>query len=370
MERKIVAYLISGFIVVIMMFLFVLEKKDFSEEENRYLQDFPELSFDNLFSGDLTSDLEEYSADHFPFRLQFLMTKTYSEIALGKTENNDVYLASDQYLFDKFNNVDTDRLNEVKEVLNSFYLKHSDIDFTTMIVPNSIAINSERMPVFASYIDQSSVLEFFYNDLNSTNINITEVLDKQNDHQQVYYRLDHHWTTDGAFMAYQEYLKANDFVFDDIYQREVVSEDFVGTMASKANVYFYQSDQIVKYNYVGNFQVEYNDGTNNIMSDSFYVESYLATKDKYSYFLNANQPLVTIENLDNDSGQNLLVIKDSFANSFIPFVANNYDNVVVVDLRYYNMTLDDLINKYKITDGLVLYNLSNILVDDGIVKLN
>ncbi|MFV0255564.1 MAG: DHHW family protein [Erysipelotrichaceae bacterium] len=366
MRRKIIAYFISAFVILMMIALLVLPKKDFSAEENRYLQDFPTFTIDNLFQGSFTSKLEKYVADHFPFRLKYLMLKTYNEILIGKSENNGVYLADDNYLIEKFDNFNNQRLKHLKELFNNFFDKYNYIDFTTMIIPNSIAINQELLPPFATYSDQNFLLEYFYHELNSTNINMIEFLSEANKENAMYYRLDHHWTSDAAMIAYQEYLNVKGISNETQYHKTLVSDDFVGSMSSRANVYFYPSDQIYRWDYSGEFRITYN---NDKTVTSFYEDSYLKLKDKYSYFLNANQPLVSIDNLNNDSGDNLLIIKDSYANCFIPLIANDYDKVVVVDLRYYNLDLKNLIIDQQITEGLIMYNLSGLLSDLSINNL-
>ena len=127
-----------------------------------------------------------------------------------------------------------------------------------------------------------------------------------------------------------------------------------------------EKDKIHKINLKDiDFTVNYSDKTTN----SLYEESYLKEKDKYSYFLNTNKPLIEITNNKIKSNEEILIIKDSFANSFIPMLANHYKKVHVIDPRYYNLAISDYIKEHNLKNVLLLYNINNIDTDTGILKL-
>ena len=106
--------------------------------------------------------------------------------------------------------------------------------------------------------------------------------------------------------------------------------------------------------------------------DSIYDDEMLQKKDKYAYFLSGNYGQVHIQNQKAASkakGKNILIIKDSFANSFVPFVTQDYENIYMVDLRYYNGDMKSYLQEHNITDVLVLYNISNFISDRNLHKL-
>ena len=110
---------------------------------------------------------------------------------------------------------------------------------------------------------------------------------------------------------------------------------------------------------------------NGEISNSLYNEKYLNEKDKYSYFLNGNQPLITITNYSSSSSsQELLIIKDSYANSFIPFIVNHYRKIHVIDPRYYKNKISDYIKDNNIYNVLFLYNIGTLDDDLGILSIN
>ena len=65
----------------------------------------------------------------------------------------------------------------------------------------------------------------------------------------------------------------------------------------------------------------------------------------------------------------LLIVKDSFANCFIPYAAEHYETIVVADLRYLNMSLQALAKQYAVTDLLVLYNVQAFATDATVFKI-
>ena len=103
-------------------------------------------------------------------------------------------------------------------------------------------------------------------------------------------------------------------------------------------------------------------------SRALYDESFLSKRDKYSYFLGGNNALVTIRS-SNPNGKHLLLVKDSYAHSMVPFFADEYESIHMVDLRYYNGKLSEYIPQEGITDVLVLYNTTTFTSDIGVPKM-
>ena len=102
--------------------------------------------------------------------------------------------------------------------------------------------------------------------------------------------------------------------------------------------------------------------------DSMYFEEYLTQKDQYSSFLGSNQPVVTVKT-DSPSGKKLLVIKDSYAHSLVPFLSNHYSEITMVDLRYINTSLDEKVPLDEYDQVLFVYNVENFTEDQNLPKL-
>ena len=100
-------------------------------------------------------------------------------------------------------------------------------------------------------------------------------------------------------------------------------------------------------------------------ADSLYAPEYLETKNQYGFFLNDNHAFIEIHTGYN-AGKTLFVIKDSYANSMIPLLTAHYETIYVVDLRYFNGKLFQLMEQYEPEQGmdvLVLYDCIHFLED-------
>ena len=369
MHNKIIAVILS-IIIVIFTFIFVFKKNtEFSENENRYLQEVPKFSFSSLLKGTYIEKIEDYFADQFPFRDTFMSIKTKTDKLLGKKDINDVYLGSNDYLIERYNApANSDKiiktLNEFQEIVNY-------VNLNLMLVPTSISINYDMLPNNVAYKSQMKELEYIYDNINFNTINVYDILIKQNEYYQMYYRLDHHWTSYGAYYAYQEYCKANniDFLSINDFEIEEITRDFNGTLYSKSNDYSKKPDSIHLFTPKNNnYEVEY--VYSNTKTDTLYELSYLEKKDKYSLFLDNNHPLIIVTNNDIKNNNEIVIIKDSYANSFVPFIVNHFKKVHVIDPRFYQEKISEYIqNNKNIKDALILYNMNTIDKDVGVLTI-
>lgn len=367
--NKITALFLSLIVIILTITFLFKNNTEFSENENRYLQLKPKFSFNSLIKGEFISKVEDYFADQFPFRDGFMNIKTSVDKLLGKKDINDVYLAQNDYLIEKYKNpINSDK---IIKTLNNFQKDINYVNLNLMLVPTSISINSDLLPKNVEYQNQMTQLNYIYQKITFNTINVYDALLKQNKYYQMFYRLDHHWTSYGAYYAYLEYAKANniDYLSINDFKIEEVTKEFNGTLYSKSNDYSKKPDSIhlfipKKHNY----KVEY--VFTKKTTDSLYEKSYLDKKDKYSMFLDNNHPLIVITNKDIKNNSEIVVIKDSYANSFIPFLVNHFSKVHVIDPRFYHDSISEYIkNNKKIKDALILYNMNTLDKDLGILTL-
>lgn len=356
--------------ILLVVLNFIIPTKSFSEQENRYMAKFPKFTFVNLVSGKYSEELNDYINDHFVFRNAWLKTKSFTELALGKKENNGVYIGKDGFLFEKFE-FGEEELKSVKNTLKSMnnLTNKIDIPIYFALVPNSIYINSDKLPDNVEVDNQEEIIDKIYeNTQNTINIDTVDIL-KENKENYIYFKTDHHFTSDGAYLVYLKFCeKANiSPVTLENYERKCISEEFLGTFDSKAQIPNQEKDKIYVYMNDNNRTVKSaiydNEETNKI-----YNEEYLSKKDKYSYFLNGNNSKVTIKtNIQN--GKKLLLIKDSYSHIMAQFLCQNFEELHFIDPRYYTGNLNDYIEENNITDILFLYNVSTFVEDKGIVSL-
>lgn len=370
LHNRIIVIIISIFIIVFSLLFIFSNKKTFSENENRYLQTFPKFSFKSLKDGSYTSKLQNYLSDHFIARDTFMSIKTFYEKMSGKKEINGVYLGKDNYLIEKYNKpMNSDKI--IKS-LNNLYHELNYINMNLMLVPTSITINSDKLPKNVVTYNQLDTIKYIYDNIDFNTIDLYEILREYNKRYQMFYYLDHHWTTYAAYYAYQMYCYSNMLEPLPIYEFDIkeVTDDFNGTLYSKSNDYSRKSDKINLFLY-DNFTYSVNYVSKNITKDSLYAMDYLKTKDKYSVFLDNNHPLIVVTNNEIDTNTEIVVIKDSYANSMIPFFANHYKKIHIIDPRFYKLSIIDYVKENNnIKDMLILYNINTIDEDNGIVTIN
>jgi len=365
MKKNLLSIFIIIFVLGFSIFFIFNPKQKFSENENRFLQEFPKFSFESLLSGEYINNLENYLTDHFPLRDAFMGIKTKFQLLLNQKLINDVYIGKDEYLFQKYNDpVNTDKLINK---LNQFYQNNNTVNMSFMLVPSSGVINKDKLPNNVSFDKQKDTINYIYENIDFNYIDVTNSLIDGNKEYEMYYRLDHHWTTYGAYFAYLEFCKINNIEPLSINNFEIktVTEEFNGTIYSKANIYSYKPDKIDVF--LNDEKVKVNYVVSNKVTNTLYEEKHLSTKDKYAYFLDANHPLIEITN-ETKKGE-ILIIKDSYANSFIPFLTNHYNKIHIIDLRFYNGSVTNYMKENNIENVLFLYNVQGIDDDLGIYKI-
>ena len=367
MKRKIFFIIFMIVWVSLIIINLLLPKKVFSEQENRYLASIPDFNFKDLVSGEYVEELDNYINDHFAFRDFWLKLNSFVQIATGKTENNGVYIGKDGYLFEKFEYTDAQKENikMAEKAINDFAVK-TGLPTYFMLAPNSIYINQDKLPNNVTSPDQSAIINEIYSACtNVTCINTIKSFEENKNNVQLYFRTDHHMTSEGAYLLYQDFCKSANIEPAKLsdFTKETVSTSFLGTFDSKAQVPFQKQDEITVYK---------NDINTNVSGDydgkkynSIFNEDYLDKKDKYSYFLNGNNAKVVIKTNVNN-GKKLLVIKDSYSHIMAQFLCQNYEEVHFLDPRYYNLPLMDYCKENDIDETLFLYNVSNLVSDLGI----
>lgn len=355
----------------------VSEDKGYSAVENRVLQKFPKISKKRIFNGKFQEKYEVYLSDQFPARDGWIQIKSQAEKLAGKTEANGVYFGKDGYLLEKYTKEDFDEkqvkkniraLQEFVEALQAGELTKKSVDTKVMFVPSKTEIYQDYLPLFAQSYDESVMYEKIKKALpENVLVSAAETL-KQHKQEQLYYRTDHHWTTFGAWYGYEAYRTAcgdgeeNKSEMDQKKEAlKVVSEDFLGTTYSKVNLYS-KKDEISVYEPEGEFSIVYNMGEKT--ENTFYQWKFLETKDQYSVFSGGNQGVLEITG-GKQNGKTLLLVKDSFANCMIPFLMEDYEKIVVLDMRQLNVKMSYFVEMYQPTNVLVLYNLEQFLQDQA-----
>jgi len=363
---RVVTCMVAVLILTGLLTFFLLPKEKFSEQENRYLEFFPKFSKEAVLDGSFIEDLESYLCDHFPLRDSFMNLKTQFEKIIGKQEINEVYLAKDGFWIEKYQEPKNNE--KIIRIFNSFAESLTTAECQIMLVPTAITIYEDKLPKYVLKGRQEENRQYLISQLKPQVIDVKEILMENRLDYPLFYRLDHHWTTYGAYLAYRVYCEEIGISARDLedYKISDITADFKGTIYSKVNDYSVEGDTITLFQIPEQtLKVVYVDTGKE--TDSLYAMDYLDKKDKYSLFLDNIHPLVEIENENAQSQEELVVIKDSYANCFVPFLTEYYRKIYVVDTRYYKLPVSELVNENPaVKRVLILYNMNTIDTDLGV----
>ncbi len=334
----------------------ILPDKDFSPLENRYLQTLPSLSLDALQSGEFMTEMEDYTADHIAGRDLWVALKAWCERVSGKKENNGIYFTGGTLI----SHVDTpspDLMDKNSGLVNAL-TNNVDVPVYFGLIPSAASIWADRLPAGAPTADENAIIDYMYANSDALTVDLRDALQSHAD-EQLYYRTDHHWTSLGAYYGYaalMESMGVEPVSLAD-YEKTVVSDEFYGTSFSTSGVRWLPADSIETYIPADGVTVTaYPNGQP--VPGSLYADSFLAEKDKYSYFLGGNKPLCVIETEHTDAPR-VLVIRDSYADSLAPFLTESFSEVHLFDLRYNFTSVKDYVEQNDIDQVVVLYSIDN-----------
>lgn len=372
-QRKVQEKLV-GIIFILTLFLFliinvIVPDREKSVQENRMLATKPKFRLSSLISGDYDEKFEAYMDDQFVGRDMWRKLKVTVDRIGGSRLENGVYIGTNGQLLEQIEVADENHLAANIKAIKSFSESQSKIPVRMMLVPDAANVLNHSLPALAKPEDQTQMFSMVRKDLGDS-VEWIDVSTELNKHktEKIYYKTDHHWTTLGAFYAFQAAAPSLGIEGDlsGNYVSYAVSDSFNGMLASKSGVNLGEKEQIDIYvptEEDTDLIVDYVDEGKR--STSLYDSSKLKEKDQYTVFLGGNSSLLDIRTVST-STKRLLIVKDSFANSFIPFLTPYYREIVVVDPRYYSGTINDLMDSYRISEVLFLYSGNTFFKDNNI----
>ena len=342
--------------------------RSFSAAENRSLSARPPLS--QCLTSGWGQTADRWYSDQFVLRDSLVKLNSLAGRCAGQREINGVYIGKDGYLFEKPTAKDPLKTERTAKAIAAFSHENPDLSCSVILVPDAASVLARNLPANAPVSGQTGEIDEFLEQLPASvrKLNASDALIKASgqktadgEETQVFYRTDHHWTTDGAYAVFQAAQEMLNIPEPAVYSRFVVSDSFQGTLASqsadgasKDAVTIYIPDSDVRTT------VSYSDLQTR--RASVYMPEKLEQKDQYQVFFGGNHPSVEIETTA-DTGRSLLVFKDSFANSFVPFLTPYYDTIILIDPRYYYENVDAVLSSYGITDVMFLYSADTLWSD-------
>ncbi len=415
-QDLIVPVLFFAMIVATSVCYLVFPDKEVSKKENRMLAQFPSFSISSLADGEYTSGIIDYMNDQFPFRDSFMKigntaksflkreTKLSDGVSLEKTGGNvsggagerigdDGVEITEREVIETVSSETTlviykDRameyytfndecIKKYAELLNSFsdYLDGIGVRVYSLVVPTSSEFYLPENLRGDDY-SQKTAIDKVYSQTNKSVVRIDAYskLEKLCDDGEnyVYFRTDHHWTQFGAYSAYQAFCEAAGIPSVPLssFTPLEVEEDFYGsfTKLTDNKAIVQNPDRVVYWYYDEVKSIKAYTGCD--MQTSYATRLFANTagkSNKYLVFLGGDQPLIKIQT-KTENGRNVLVLKDSFGNAFVPFLINHYEHIYVVDPRTTSCDIKEFCTEHGIND-VIIENYAFSLSGDSATKL-
>ena len=319
------AVLLFGFSLVNI----VWPKRTQLELENRKAAQLPAFSVSALLDGSWQSGFARWMQDQFSLRDAAVNTqRTADEVLFRKAEEGGILLGKDRWMFTKLFTVDDatrKQLAKNVQAVSEFAANHPG-KVTFLLAPSASVIYPEELPAGAPMVDENAMLDDIFAKVGQS----ADVIDLRGTFtdlkdEYLYFKTDHHWTPNGAYRAYEQFCSLKGLTpFDRAAHEPETTENIVN---------------VQKFD----------------------------TRDKYAAFLDGNNGYSTIEGRGTGS---ILVVKDSYANSFVPYLTENYAKIGVVDFRNFKYGLDSTIEKEGYDEVLVLYNFQTFIADTNLIYIS
>lgn len=422
---KVMLYQLASFaltIAILSLIGIAFKRPTFSKLENRELAKFPKLTISSLFSGDFFDGFNAWYSDTYFGRETLVGWNTKIEEHYGiKSKNNDtaqiygevvkgdeipdaydpnaVVEDETEASYDKIEaNGDSQSLGAVFVVGDrafeyyNFSQSQANKYITTIngvadnlsgkvkvydiIVPTSIEItlpDEYRGKINSS--DQAKAIDYINSGLNGNVVKVP-IYNTLMSHRSeyIYFNTDHHWTSLGAYYAYDQFAQKAGIATHSLAEYEKVEfSGFLGSFyrdTKKLPVLEKNPDTIIAYKPNADAKLVYTDSNGKqknwpIIND---VNKYAKT-EKYSCFIAGDQSYEEITNPNITDGSSIIVIKESFGNALVPFLVENYETIYVIDYRYYKGSVTKLATEKGVDSVLYINNVSAIRNADLMSKL-
>ncbi len=378
--------------------LFLFKKADSeSATERRKLAEFPsDTKWEDVRDGVFADRINEYLNDQFPFRDAFVSIKCRFEELLLKRENAGVIIGSNGQLAVRLFEASDGNIHPetyTPPFTDSFFrgnldgcmdilkkeaavLEENGVSLRVILPPRTFDV---ACSAFACPTEKSDELIKAVRE-DAAGLDFIDMYDifrtRYDNGEYVYYRTDHHWTTLGAYYAYAEIMKSYGIepYSKEMFKVTVAADDFYGTTSSKCGNRSSDAD-VIEYWTLDDGKARSFDmglaknvkGENMTHFDSLYDFSYLEGYDKYGMFLSGSDNLiVSVTEKTDEERETILVLKDSFGHSLVPFLALHY-NVIVVNLADAPQVLTNFA-EYDISKVIVCFNLENVVTTSNLAK--
>lgn len=376
LRQRPVLLLFFGFLFGFLVLDGLWPNREFSELENKKLAQFPDFSLESLLRNEWTAKYGDYVKEQVAFRDGWIDLQSRSETLLfQKAEVGGQLLGGSDMLFTKafaLKGSEERQLPRNIGAVSQFAARHPG-QVTFLLAPSASLIYPEKLPFHAPMLDENAFLDEIFAAVGESAriLDLREPFTAHKD-EYLYYRTDHHWTSGGAYLAYTAFCAQEGLApFDPAAHTAVEVPEFYGTSYSSARNWNAVPDVITWYELPSRQTIWDVTGGPQALAplseDDLYDQDAFATRDKYAAFLHGNPGYSTVTGEGEGS---ILIIKDSYANCFVPYLTANYARIGVLDLRNYSFSVDALMQAEGYDQVLILYNFQSFKSDGYLYNLN
>ncbi len=371
-SRHIACILIPGFMLFMLLVNIVVPPFENSLKDGRKLIQFPEFSYEKFIDGSFSDEFEVYVSEQFVFENQLISVKRRMESLFGKKENNGVLFCDDGYLIENTSSLKKENTKRDFEALKKLAsLKRYDI--TLAILPPAYETMQKKLPSFAYTDVYMGLIGDAESALESAEIKIADMADviKKNNEDYLYCRTDSRITAHGGYIAYSalgDYLAYKPLSKDE-FDVEKVASDYYGDLWRRSGFADAKPDEICSYNLKKQYEYEVISLNNGKKLDSLYDSGKLKTGDKCAYYLGENTPAIVVKS-NCPSKKRLAVIGDSNSRMVVPFLANHFKEIHLIDPEGYDGDILEYLYNCGVKDVLVLYNHNAFIAQSGLGKIS
>lgn len=343
-------------------------------EENRELKTMPKPNIESVLSGEFAKGFDEYVDDNIAMRGKLMAVSdkirsrvgytpdnlgriivTTSDIGTGESNESRLVLYND-YIMEMFSkNEEAEEkyamsLNALRDAIPD------NIRMYSILVPTALEFSD---PEYSSAQDsQKEAIEYVNSKLKGIfPVDVYSALFKSRSNT-LYFKTDHHWTTDGAYVAYKKFMDMDGGnPVDKSDFRRIENGEFYGSLylKAKSQITEQEKDTIFYYDITEKNDIEIRmRAEDNVTEYGIGAPMFNTEASNYSLFFGGDNPLMEITNKSNPDRKTIIVIKDSYANAFLPWLCASSSKVIVIDPRSFGGSLVEEIERYNADEVLVL----------------
>ena len=356
-NRKIIWVMLALFAIVTLVVWFK-PSDQYSTSERRPLEQFPEVSAEQILNGTFMQEFEKYVADQFPFRDELRNLKAiFSTNVLGQKDQHNIYVAQGHAAKMEYplKEASVQRAIQRFQYLSEKYFQGTDVKAYYSVIPDKNYFLAEEN----GYLDMDYEKLFVMMDEGLSSMEKIDLLPYLSlDH---YYATDLHWKQETLLDVANVILRSMGQKKDVSYDLNTLEIPFYGVYAGQSSfslepdtIYYYSNEvleQAKVYDYENQREV------------AIYDMDKAKGEDPYELFLAGPLSMISIENEQADTDQELILFRDSFGSSIAPLFVEHYRKITLVDIRYIH---PDLLGKYiEFTDQDVLFLYSTSILNNG-----